>query len=152
MGSIFDALSISIPIALGIAASPGAIIAIMILLMTPRAISNSYSFLLGWFIGLMLVGIIVLSIPGLNDSTGEPTYVSGWIRIFLGSFFLVLGIFIVKNAPKKGESEAPPTWLEKVDSYGFIHALIIGLFFSGPNIKNASMVATGAASNRECWS
>ncbi len=146
MGSIFNALSISIPLALGIAASPGPIIAIMILLITPRAISNSYSFLLGWFIGLMLVGTIILQSPGLNDASGEPSLLSGWIRISLGSSFLVCSLFIVKNIPKKGEQVAPPKWLEKVDSYGFIHALIIGFIFSGPNIKNASMVATGAAS------
>ena len=38
-----------------------------------------------------------------------------------------------------------PKWIEKVDSYGFFQALVIGFILSGLNFKNASMVATGAA-------
>lgn len=143
---MFHAFSISLPIALGIAASPGPIVALMILLMTPRAIPNSYSFLLGWFIGLMLVGTLVLHSPGLNELSGDQTLLSGWIRISLGSSFLLYSLFIAKNIPKKGEAVAPPKWLRKVDSYGFVQTLIIGFIFSGPNIKNAAMVATGAVS------
>ena len=143
---MFHAFSISLPIALGIAASPGPILALMILLMTPRAIPNSYSFLLGWFIVLMLVGTLFLHSPGLNEFSGDPTLLSGWIRISLGSSFLLYSLFIAKDIPKKGEAVAPPKWLGKVDSYGLVHALIIGFIFSGPNIKNAAMVATGAAS------
>ena len=143
---MFHAFNISLPIALGIAASPGPIVALMILLITPRAIPNSYSFLLGWFIGLMLVGTLVLHSPGLNELSGGPTLLSGWIRISLGSSFLLYSLFIAKNIPKKGEAVAPPRWLGKVDSYGFVQALIIGFIFSGPNIKNAAMVAAGAVS------
>lgn len=141
---MFSAFGISLPIALGIAASPGPILALMILLMTPRAIPNSYSFLLGWFIGLMLVGTLVLHSPGLIETTGAPSLISAWIRISLGASFLLFSLFIVKNIPKKGEVVTPPKWLEKVDSFGFFQALIVGFIFSGPNIKNAAMVATGA--------
>ncbi len=143
---MFQAISISLPIALGIAASPGPIVALMILLMTPRAIPNSYSFLLGWFIGLMLVGTLVLHSPGLNELCGDTTLLSGWIRISLGSSIILYGLFIAKNIPKKWERPAPPRWLGKVDSCGFFQALIIGFIFSCPNIKNAAMVATGAVS------
>jgi len=145
---MFRAFSISLPIALAIAASPGPILALMILLMMPKAIPNSYSFLLGWFIGLMLVGTLVLYSPVLNEFTGGPTLVSAWIRISLGASFLLYAVFIVKNIPKKGKAVAPPKWLEKVDSFGFFQALIAGFIFSGPNIKNAAMVATGSVNIR----
>ena len=118
----------------------------MILLMTPRAIPNSYSFLLGWFIGLMLVGTLVLHIPGLNELSGDTTLLSGWIRISLGSSIILYGLFNAKNIPKKGEAVTPPKWLRKVDSYDFIQTLIVGFIISGPNIKNAAMVAAGAVS------
>ena len=144
MGSMFNAFSASLPIALGVAASPMTILALMILLMTPRALSNAYSFLIGWFIGLFLVGGIVLLSPGLNEYTSGPTPVSGWIRIGLGSLFLLISLIISKNLPKRGQVTAPPKWMEKVDSYGPFQAMNVGLFLSILNLKNAAMVASGA--------
>ena len=141
---MFNAFSTSLPIAIGVAASPMTILALMILLMTPRALPNGYSFLLGWFIGLFLVGGIVLFSPGLNHYTSGPTPVAGWIRIGLGSLFLLISILILKDLPQKGKAKAPPRWMEKVDSYGPKQALNVGLFLSILNFKNAAMVASGA--------
>jgi len=141
---MLNAFSLSLPIALGVAASPMTILALMILLMTPRALPNAYSFLLGWFIGLFLVGGLVLMSPGLNEYTSGPTPVSGWIRIGLGSLFFLISIIISKNLPKKGQVTAPPRWMEKVDTYGPFQAMNVGLFLSILNLKNAAMVASGA--------
>jgi hypothetical protein len=120
------------------------ILALMILLMTPRPLPNAYAFLLGWFTGLFLVGSLVLFIPGLNHYTSGPTPVAAWIRIGLGSLFLLISILIVKDLPKKGKQTSPPKWMEKVDSYGPRQALNVGLFLSILNFKNAAMVASGA--------
>ena len=141
---MLNAFSLSLPIALGVAASPMTILALMILLMTPRALPNAYSFLLGWFIGLFLVGGLVLISPGLNEYTSGPTPVSGWIRIGLGSLFFLISLIISKNLPKRGQVTAPPRWMEKVDTYGPFQAMNVGLFLSILNLKNAAMVASGA--------
>jgi len=141
---MFSTFSTSLPIALGVAASPMTILALMILLMTPRALPNAYSFLLGWFVGLFLVGGFVLFSPGLNHYASGPTPVAGWIRIGLGSLFLLISILIAKDLPQKGKQKAPPGWMEKVDSYGPKQALAVGLFLSIINFKNAAMVASGA--------
>ena len=136
--------SLALPIAFGVAASPMTIVALIILLMTPRALPNSYAFLLGWFIGLFLVGTVVLISPGFIAFTNSPTSVAGWVRIGLGTLFLIICIFLIKNLPKKGQETVPPKWLERVDSYGPIQAINIGLFLSIVNVKNAAMVASGA--------
>ena len=141
---MLNAFSLSLPIALGVAASPMTILALMILLMTPRALPNAYSFLLGWFIGLFLVGGLVLISPGLNEYTSGPTPVSGWIRIGLGSLFFLISLIISKDLPKRGQVTAPPRWMEKVDTYGPFQAMNVGLFLSILNLKNAAMVASGA--------
>lgn len=146
LGSIFDTLTVSLPVALGIAASPWPIIALMVLLMTPRALSNAYSFLLGWWIGLMLVGIVVLYSPGLQNESGDPSVLMGWIRLGIGILCLVVGLLIMKDIPGKGSQVSAPKWMDRVDSYGFFQAFSIGFFLSAINFKNASMVATGASS------
>lgn len=118
----------------------------IILLMSRRAMSNAYAYMAGWFIGLFLVGIIFLHQPALYDSRGEPSLVLGWFRSSLGAVIFIAGLFILGKFLKKEDQEKPPKWAHKVDSIGFLHALGIGFFFAAPNVKNASMVSTGAAS------
>ena len=146
MGPVFEALGISLPLALGVAAAPWAIIILMILLLTPRAVSNAYAFLMGWFIGLMLVGIVVLNSPGLMDNSGEPSRLMGWIRLGMGGVFLIFSLFLFKKIPKGKDQQTIPKWIERVDSFGFFHASMIGFMLSTLNIKNSSMVVVGAAS------
>ena len=146
MGPVLEALGISLPLALGIAAAPWAIITLMILLLTPRAVSNAYAFLIGWFIGLMLVGIVVMNSPGLMNDSGEPSRLMGWIRLGMGTVFLVFSFFLFKKIPKGRDQQTIPKWIEKVDSFGIFHASGIGFFHSTLNLKNSSMVVVGAAS------
>jgi hypothetical protein len=146
MGPVLEALGISLPLALGIAAAPWAIITLMILLLTPRAVSNAYAFLIGWFIGLMLVGIVVMNSPGLMNDSGEPSRLMGWIRLGMGTVFLVTSLFLFKKMPKGKDQQTMPKWIEKVDSFGIFHASGLGFFHSTLNLKNSSMVVVGAAS------
>ena len=146
MGPVLEALGISLPLALGIAAAPWAIITLMILLLTPRAVSNAYAFLMGWFIGLMLVGIVVMNSPGLMNDSGEPSRLMGWIRLGMGTVFMVFSFFLFKKIPKGKDRQTIPKWIEKVDSFGFFHAWGLGFFHSTLNLKNSSMAVVGAAS------
>ncbi len=146
MGPVLEALGISLPLALGIAAAPWAIITLMILLLTPRAVSNAYAFLMGWFFGLILVGIVVINSPGLMNDSGEPSRLMGWIRLGMGMVFLITSLFLFKKIPKGRDQQTMPKWIEKVDSFGIFHASGFGFFHSTLNLKNSSMVVVGAAS------
>lgn len=146
MGPAFESLAITSPLALGIAAAPWAIISLMILLLTPRAVFNAYAFLMGWFIGIMLIGIVVLNSPGLMNDSGEPSRLMGWIRLGMGLVFLITSLFFIKKIPKGKGQKTMPKWIERIDSFGFFHASAIGLFMSTLNLKNSSMVVVGAAS------
>ena len=146
MGPVIEALGISLPLALGIAAAPWAIISLMILLLTPRAVSNAYAFLGAWYIGLMLVGIAVLISPGLMNDSGEPSRLMGWIRLGMGVVFLIFSLFLFKKIPKEKEQQTIPKWIERVDAFGFFHASMIGFFMSTLNLKNSSLAVVGVAS------
>lgn len=138
-----DAIRVSLPLALGIAASPSPVIAILILLMTRRATSNALYFLTGWFFGLLLVGILTLFGSSLLYGPSGESGNSGTIRVILGAVFLVLAVVMARQIPRKGQEPAPPAWLDKLDQFGFPQSFAFGFFFSVPNVKNASLVVTG---------
>jgi hypothetical protein len=60
-----QAIGGSLPLAIGIAAArPIPIIAVVLVLATPKARVNGPTFLLGWLLGLGVVGALVVSIAG----------------------------------------------------------------------------------------
>ena len=59
-----------LPLAIGIAISPLPIIAIILMLTTPKARTNGLAFLGGWVLGLAVVGVIVLVVA---DTAGVAT-------------------------------------------------------------------------------
>lgn len=146
MGSISEGLRVSLPVALAISASPAAIIGMILTLMTRQARRNSLLFLAGWYSGLFLVGIIFLNSPGFYTLSGEPSILQGWVRIGLGSITMIAGLFLLRKVLKREDGDAHPKWSDKVDSFGVWQALFFGFFFAAPNVKNASMVTSGAAS------
>ena len=77
-------------LAVGVAISPVPVIALILMLFSRRATTNSVAFLGGWLIGLVVVSIIVLSI-GIQAS-GENADSGGWIKLVIGVLFLALAI------------------------------------------------------------
>src|SRR5712691_6257046 len=64
-----QAIGGSLPLAIGIAISPIPIIAVVLMLTTPRAKANGLAFLAGWLLGLGIVGAIVLAIAGPSGAS-----------------------------------------------------------------------------------
>lgn len=57
-----------LPFAVGVALSPVPIIAVALMLMSQRARLNGPVFVIGWLVGLAVIGVIVLAVAGPADS------------------------------------------------------------------------------------
>ncbi len=68
-----QAIGGSLPLAVGIALSPIPIIAVVLMLTSRRARVNGPVFVLGWLLGLGIVGVIVLSLAaGRGPAVPRP--------------------------------------------------------------------------------
>ena len=78
------------PLAVGIALSPIPIIAVVLMLTSRRAKVNGPAFVLGWLIGLGIVGAIVLALagPAGASKSGSPATWVSWVKIALGVLLL----------------------------------------------------------------
>lgn len=142
---MIDALKEALPMAIGLALSPFPLIAIIILLMTPKAKSNSLWFLLGWMLGIYFIGFLVLMIPGLGTDQGEATIFSGSVRIVIGIFLLLLAIKTWLKRPRQGDEIVTPKLFLTIDSFGLKKSMLTGFLFSAANVKNMAFSAAGAA-------
>jgi threonine/homoserine/homoserine lactone efflux protein len=136
-----------LPLALVVALSPVPIIAIVLMLATPRARANGVAFLIGWLAGLTIVGVIVLLVSGAIDPSDDDGPAT-WVSVLV----LVLGLALVALAFKqwrgrpRGDEEAPlPKWMTTIDSFKPLKALGLGVLLSSVNPKNLMLTVAASA-------
>ena len=140
-----DALTISWPMALGIALSPGPVLAVVVLLMTPLAKTSAPSFLWGWLLGILGVGTLVILLPGVVASHGGLSDTTGIVKIILGFLLLILIFPIWKKRPKSGDLMKVPKIFQGIDKFGITKSFIAGFLSSALSLKVIALTASGAA-------
>ena len=140
---MIEALKDAFPMSLGLALSPFPLIAIIIILMTPKAKSNSLWFLLGWIFGIYGIGLLVLIIPGLGSNNEIPSIYSGGIRIVLGLSLLIYAFKTWLNRPRSGDEIVTPKLFLSIDRFGLRKSMLTGFLFSAANVKNMAFSAAG---------
>lgn len=131
----------------GVALSPMPIIAVVLMLATPRGRANGPIFLLGWILGLTVVGTIVLLISGgasASQSGAPATWVSV-LKIVLGALLVALAVKQWRGRPT-GEAEPElPAWMKAIDTFTPLRAGSMALLLSGINPKNLLLTVGAAA-------
>jgi threonine/homoserine/homoserine lactone efflux protein len=141
-----DAIGQVLAFGVGVALSPVPIIAVVLMLGTPRARSNGPAFVLGWVIGLAVVGAIVLAAAGAANANedGEPATWVDVLHIVLGVLLLLLALKQWRDRRRRGGA-AMPQWMRTIDRFTPGRSLAIAVALSGINPKNL-LLTIGAAS------
>jgi threonine/homoserine/homoserine lactone efflux protein len=144
VGEVFGQL---LPIGVAIAISPLPIVAVVLMLATPRGRVNGPAFVLAWVVGLALVGtiVIVLAGDGAQTDTGAPSTGISWLKLVIGVGLIALGVRQFRGRPRDGEHGDLPRWMTAVDAFGWPKALGAGLVLSAANPKNLLLAIAGAA-------
>lgn len=130
--------------AVGVAISPVPIIAVILMLFTARATSNSLAFLSGWLVGLSVAGLVVLAV-GLESSQGEESSASGWIKVVIGVLFLGLAVKQWSSRPTGHEEPTMPGWMASIDQFTAPKSFGIGFLLSAVNPKNLGLTIAAMA-------
>jgi hypothetical protein len=136
-----------LPSAVGVAISPLPIVAVVLMLITPRGRVNGPTFVAGWCLGLAAVGAIVLAVASSADATSSSGPAT-WVDVM----FLVLGLLLIFVAAKQwhgrshGDEESPtPRWMGALDTFTPAKAGGAGVVLSALNPKNLLLAVAGAA-------
>jgi threonine/homoserine/homoserine lactone efflux protein len=136
-----------LPMAVGVAISPVPIIAIILMLGTPRARSNGPAFALGWLLGLAIAGGIVLAIASGNsqEDDGSPATWVSVLKLLLGVLLLLLAARSWRGRPRAGQEAKMPNWMQAIDRFTTGKSLGFGVVLSGVNPKNLALTIAAAA-------
>jgi hypothetical protein len=97
-----NAIGNILPLALGVAISPIPIIAVILMLLSPKAHTNGPAFLVGWVAGLAAVSVAVTALSGTAGlgSGGGSSVVGSLIKILLGLLLVGLAVREFRNRPR----------------------------------------------------
>jgi threonine/homoserine/homoserine lactone efflux protein len=117
------------------------------MLTSRKARVNGPAFILGWLIGLGIIGVIVLSLAGTGGASksGSPAAWVSWVKIALGVLLLLVAARQFRSRPHGGEEPQMPKWMATIDKTTPAAALGLAALLSGANPKNLLLAVGGAA-------
>ncbi|MGH8950550.1 MAG: GAP family protein [Acidimicrobiia bacterium] len=136
-----------LPTAIGVAISPIPIIAVVLLLASPKGSGKALGFLLGWLVGLGIVGVVVLLVAdpaGASTDAGPADWV-GWLLVVLGALAILLGIRQFRGRPRGDEEPPMPKWMAAIDKFTTGRSTLIGFVLAALNPKNLTLTLAAAA-------
>jgi threonine/homoserine/homoserine lactone efflux protein len=153
-----DAVGQVLVLGIGVAVSPVPIIAVILLLVTPRARTTGPAYVLGWLFGLSIVGAVVFAVaPNATADSREPATWTGWLKLALGLGLVLLAVKDWRGRPQATDDAAMPKWMGAIDAFGPVKAGGTGVFLSALNPKNlllsvaaaTAIAATGIPAGQE---
>src|SRR4051812_6383057 len=142
-----EAIGQVLSLGVGVAISPVPIIAVVLMLGTPRARTNGPAFVAGWVFGLAVVGGIVLAAAGgagATDGAAPATWVSV-LKLVLGALLLLVAVRQWRGRPRGDEAAELPKWMQTIDGFTPGRSFGIAAALAGVNPKNLLLTAGAAA-------
>jgi threonine/homoserine/homoserine lactone efflux protein len=139
-----EAIGQVLPLGIVVAISPIPIIAIVLMLSTPRARVNGPAFVLGWIVGLGALGTLVLLVSSGADASenGEPATWVSWLKLILGALLILVAL---KQWRARNAEKTEPKWMEAVDHFTPVRAFGLAILLSAVNPQNLSLTVAAAA-------
>ncbi|MGQ5654555.1 GAP family protein [Streptomyces sp. EKR5.2] len=135
-------------LAAGVAVSPLPIVAIILLLATPRGRLNGSLFACGWLLGLALLGASMLAVGGSGGASAKkhPAAWVGVLKLVLGVLLALFAVRQWRRRPADAAQARLPKWMSALDRLTPLKALGLGLLLSAANAKNAPLTLAAGAS------
>lgn len=145
-----DAIGQMLASAVGIAISPVPLIAMVLMLATPRGRSTGIAFTAAWIVSLAAVTtVVVLAGAGADAAdggSGAPADWTLWLKLALGVLFLLMGIRQWRSRPRGGGEAELPGWMKAIDSFTPVRAAGLAVVLAVANPKNLVLAIGGGTS------
>ncbi|KLN35605.1 membrane protein [Cellulosimicrobium funkei] len=140
------AIGQSLPVAVGVLISPLPIVAVVLMLVSGRAKTNAFAFLVGWFVAVGAVTLLVATLAGAAtpDDEGPPLW-AAILKIVLGVLLLLLAVKQWRGRPRAGVEPPAPKWMAAIDAFTPVKAAGLAVLLGAVNPKNLLLVVSGGA-------
>ena len=128
-----------------VALSPILLIAVTLILSTPRGGVNGFAFTGGWMIGLLLITLVftLISEEAEQEIEAGATLVDA-LKVGVGVLLLALAARKWIKRPQAGAEPEQPRWMQSVAAITPRGAFILGFTLAAANPKNLAFAAVAA--------
>ncbi len=142
-----EAIGQLLPFAVGVAVSPMPVVAVVLMLITPRARANGVTFVVGWMLGIAVAGAIFLAIadPSGASDDGEPAGWVNWLKLALGLLLLLVAVKEWRARPAPGADAPMPKWMGALDGITPPKAAGLAVLLGTVNPKNLLFILGAVA-------
>lgn len=137
-----------LPNAVGIAISPIPIIAVILMLMSPRPTRLGLAFLIGWLLGVLIATSVFTLLAGIlpePEASDGSQPVIAVVQLVLGALLLLLAVRQWRSRPAPGTEAKLPAWMAKIDSMKPLMAFGLAFALAGINPKNLLLAAAAGS-------
>jgi threonine/homoserine/homoserine lactone efflux protein len=109
------------------------IVAVVLMLGTQRGKVNGPAFVIGWIVGLVVVGVIVLLVAGGISASSATTKPKTWVsllKLVLGGLLGLVAVRQWRTRPRRDSEPDMPGWMTKVDSFTPVKTLGLAALLS----------------------
>jgi len=143
------AILAALPLAIGLAVAALPVVLIPIALAAKRPPAVARAFLLGWLLGIAVVGTVVIALADVLVLPSGNVAWLGYAKIVLGLLLVVLAVRRWSGRPRAGAEPAVPGWMAGIDSMSRGRAFGLALMLATLNPKNLVLVVAGATTIAE---
>jgi len=146
-----QAIGQTLSFSIGILLSPMAIIAVVLMLGTPKGRVPALAFLAGWVVGLVAVGTAVLLLASAEDASeaGAPANWVSVLKIGLGVLLLLLAAKQWRERPRREAEPALPGWMKTIGTFSPAKSAGTAVLLGAVKPKNLILVIGAAAAIAE---
>jgi hypothetical protein len=131
-------------LALGVAASPLPIVAVLVLLLTKRARFSSLVLLASWVIGVVIALAIAVVFAGTlrMPRAGTDLMGEGVFTLLLGIGLVTMGVISRRGRVRQEDPQATPSWVNSVDNLSPIGGAVVVFLNATTSPKNLALAIT----------
>lgn len=135
-------------LAAAVAVSPLPVVAIILVLATPRGRPGGLLFAAGWMLGLSALGAAMLIIGGTSGAgtNDQPATWVGGVTLALGVLLLLFGARLWRKRPADASEAQLPRWMAAIDRLTPAKVFGLGTALAAANLKNAPLTIAAGAS------
>jgi hypothetical protein len=136
----------TLPLAVGIALNPVAVVASILIARGPRSRRNGAGFVAGWIIGLVLLVAMptLVALDRLRDRADLPPLLLAGLWIGLAIVLFLFAANALRTRPAPGEPTEPQRWTRLVSQGGLVRVIGIGFLLAAFSLRNLALLAAAA--------
>jgi threonine/homoserine/homoserine lactone efflux protein len=90
--------------------------------------------------------VVLVVFGGADDPSSTSADTTNWLQVGLGLLFFGMALRHWRKRPKHGEHAEMPKWMQTVDHFTGVRALVLGVALSAVNPKNLALTLAASSS------